>query len=97
MAKKKKGLIDQLKSLVGLEKEPELMGAMCYETHMPSFVTLKCEQCGMEKEYDQFLMTEDEEIIEIVKTSTSELCQIFNCPALLTQCKRIQGTWNGLK
>ncbi|MBQ8266670.1 MAG: hypothetical protein IJY95_08745 [Bacteroides sp.] len=35
--------------------------------------------------------------IEIVKTSTSELCQIFNCPALLTQCKRIQGTWNGLK
>ena len=35
--------------------------------------------------------------IEIVKTSTSELCQVFNCPALLTQCKRIQGTWNGLK
>ena len=35
--------------------------------------------------------------IEIVKTSTSELCQVFNCPALLTQCKHIQGTWNGLK
>lgn len=35
--------------------------------------------------------------IEIVKTSTNDLCQVFNCPALLTQCKRIQGTWNGLK
>lgn len=35
--------------------------------------------------------------IEIVKTSTSELFQVLNCPALLTQCKRIQGTWNGLK
>ena len=44
MAKKKKGLIEQLKALLGLEKEPELMGAMCYETHMPSFVTLKCDQ-----------------------------------------------------
>ena len=27
MAKKKKGLIEQLKALIGLEKEPELMGA----------------------------------------------------------------------
>ena len=67
MAKKKKGLIEQLKALIGLEKEPELMGAMCYETHMPLLVTLKCEQCGMEKEYDQFLMTEDEEIMATVE------------------------------
>ena len=67
MAKKKKGLIEQLNALIGLDKEPELMGAMCYETHMPSFVTLKCEQCGMEKEYDQFLMTEDDEIIATVE------------------------------
>ena len=67
MAKKKKGLIEQLKALIGLDKEPELMGAMCYEPHMPSFVTLKCEQCGMEKEYDQFLMTEDDEIIATVE------------------------------
>ena len=64
---KKKGLIEQLKSLIGLDKEPVLMGAMCYETHMPLFVTLKCEQCGMEKEYDQFLMTEDDEIIATVE------------------------------
>ena len=35
--------------------------------------------------------------IEIVKTSDSEFCQVFNCPALLTQCKRIQGSWKGLK
>ena len=63
---KKKGLIEQLKSLIGLDKEPVLMGAMCYETHMPLFVTLKCELCGMEKEYDQFLMTEDEEIMATV-------------------------------
>ena len=33
---------------------------------MPSFVTLKCAQCGMEKEYDQFLMTDDDEIIATV-------------------------------
>ena len=32
-----------------------------------------------------------------LKHSDSELCQVFNCPALLTQCKRIQGTWQGLK
>lgn len=32
---KKKSLIEKLKSLLGLEKEPILMGAMCYETHMP--------------------------------------------------------------
>ena len=67
MAKKKKGLIEQLKALIGLEKEPELMGAMCYETHMPSYVTLRCDQCGMGKEYDQFLMTEDEEIMATVE------------------------------
>ena len=67
MAKKKKGLIEQLKALIGLEKEPELMGAMCYETHMPSLVVLRCDQCGMEKEYDQFLMTEDEEIMATVE------------------------------
>ena len=67
MAKKKKGLIEQLKALIGLDKEPELMGAMCYETHMASYVTLKCEQCGMEKVYDEFLMTEDDEIIATVE------------------------------
>ena len=40
MAKKKKGLIEQLKALIGLDKEPELMGAMCYETHMPRTIEL---------------------------------------------------------
>ena len=56
-----------MKALIGLDKEPELMGAMCYETHMASYVTLKCEQCGMEKVYDEFLMTEDDEIIATVE------------------------------
>lgn len=63
---KKKSLIEKLKSLLGLEKEPILMGAMCYETHMPSFVMLKCDICGLEKEYDEFLMSEDDEIVSIV-------------------------------
>lgn len=35
--------------------------------------------------------------IEIVKTSTNELFQVFNCPALYTQCKNIHGNWAGLK
>lgn len=32
MSKKKKGLIESLKSLLGLDQKPEYMGAMCYET-----------------------------------------------------------------
>ena len=35
--------------------------------------------------------------VQIVKTSTSDLFQIFSCPALYTQCKNIKGTWPGLK
>lgn len=35
--------------------------------------------------------------VEIVKTSSSELFQVFNCPSLYTQCKTIRGTWGGLK
>jgi hypothetical protein len=67
MAKKKKGLIEKLKSLLGLDQKPEYMGAMCYETHMPLWAIMKCDLCGTEKEYDQFLMTEDEEILLIVE------------------------------
>ena len=63
---KKKGLIEKLKSLLGFDDGPILMGAMCYETHMPSYVTLKCDMCSSEKEYDEFLMTEDEEILSII-------------------------------
>ena len=35
--------------------------------------------------------------VQIVKTSTNDLFQIFSCPALYTQCKNIKGTWPGLK
>ena len=35
--------------------------------------------------------------VEIIKPEDSELHQVFNCPALYTQCKTIRGTWQGLK
>ena len=35
--------------------------------------------------------------VEIIKQPDSELHKVFNCPALYTQCKAINGTWNGLK
>ena len=43
MSKKKKGLIESLKSLLGLDQKPEYMGAMCYETHMPLWKVMKCD------------------------------------------------------
>ena len=35
--------------------------------------------------------------VEIVRQTDSKLHQVFNCPALYTQCKQIKGTWRGLK
>lgn len=35
--------------------------------------------------------------VEIIKQPDSELHQVFNCPALYTQCKQIRGKWQGLK
>ena len=46
MSKKKKGLIESLKSLLGLDQKPEYMGAMCHETHMPLWEVMKCDLCG---------------------------------------------------
>lgn len=34
--------------------------------------------------------------VEIVKSPDSGTFQVFNCPALYTDCKQIQGTWGGL-
>lgn len=35
--------------------------------------------------------------VEILKRKDSEYHTVFNCPAVYTQCKEIEGTWNGLK
>lgn len=35
--------------------------------------------------------------VEIYQPMGSDKYQVFNCPALYTQCKNIYGTWNGLK
>ena len=35
--------------------------------------------------------------VEIIRQPNQPLYKVFNCPALYTQCKTIQGTWGGLK
>ena len=35
--------------------------------------------------------------VEIIRQPGNKLYQVFNCPALYTQCKQIRGTWNGLE
>lgn len=35
--------------------------------------------------------------VEIIQVNEGELFKVFNCPSLYTQCKRIKGTWGGLK
>ena len=35
--------------------------------------------------------------VEIIRQPGQPLYKIFNCPALYTQCKPIQGSWPGLK
>lgn len=35
--------------------------------------------------------------VEIIQVEDSDLFKVFNCPSLYTQCKRIKGTWGGLK
>ena len=35
--------------------------------------------------------------IDIFQPYGSEMYKVFNCPAAYTQCKNIQGTWQGLK
>ena len=34
--------------------------------------------------------------VEIIRQPDNKLYQVFNCPALYTQCKQIRGTWGGL-
>jgi hypothetical protein len=35
--------------------------------------------------------------VEIIQVNEGELFKVFNCPSLYTQCKKIKGTWEGLK
>ena len=35
--------------------------------------------------------------VEIIRQPNQPLYKIFNCPSLYTQCKTIQGSWEGLK
>lgn len=35
--------------------------------------------------------------VEIIQVNEGDLFKVFNCPSLYTQCKRIKGTWGGLK
>ena len=35
--------------------------------------------------------------VEVILQPGTELHKVFNCPSLYTQCKNIQGTWEGLK
>lgn len=35
--------------------------------------------------------------VEIIRQPDNKLYQVFNCPALYTQCKQIRGTWGGLE
>ena len=35
--------------------------------------------------------------VEIIRQPNQPLYQIFNCPSLYTQCKTIQGRWQGLE
>lgn len=35
--------------------------------------------------------------VEIIRQPNQPLYKVFNCPALYTQCKPIQGSWSGLK
>ena len=35
--------------------------------------------------------------VEIIQVNEGDLFKVFNCPSLYTQCKRIKGTWEGLK
>ena len=35
--------------------------------------------------------------VEIIQVNEGELFKVFNCPSLYTQCKKIKGTWGGLK
>lgn len=35
--------------------------------------------------------------VELIREPDSPLYKVFNCPALYTGCKRIRGTWGGLK
>ena len=35
--------------------------------------------------------------VEIYKADGTDIYKVYNCPAVYTQCKNIQGTWGGLK
>ena len=35
--------------------------------------------------------------VEVVKPDGDDYYVVSNCPAIYTQCKKIKGTWNGLK
>ena len=35
--------------------------------------------------------------VEIIQVNEGDLFKVFNCPSLYTQCKKIKGTWEGLK
>ncbi len=35
--------------------------------------------------------------VEIIQVDEGDLFKVFNCPSLYTQCKKIKGTWGGLK
>ena len=39
----------------------------------------------------------EQRTVEVLRQPNQPLYKIFNCPALYTQCKTIQGTWPGLK
>ena len=47
--------------------------------------------------YGGHTYTTEQRSVEIIRQPNQPLYQIFNCPSLYTQCKTIQGRWQGLE